>query len=151
MHVHVVHISITVIKWLENHLNVFKRSNDPWNFPNIHMIVVLVHATRRKILKAVRGRYLPFVIKHALFPLGTASLLVSYSSLWGGCLSKVLSNMPIFLPHHLGVMTLHQVRFHVFLIIFYFFGIKMPWHSMNMSMPWDQYVWKFLLIYCTWN
>ena len=36
-----------------------------------------------------------------------------------------------FLPHHLGGMTLHQARFHVFLIIFYFFGIKMPWHSMH--------------------
>ena len=39
--------------------------------------------------------------------------------------------MPIFLPHHLGGMTLHQARFHVFLIIFKFFGIKMPWHSMH--------------------
>ena len=40
-----------------------------------------------------------------------------------------------FLPHHLGGMTLNQARFHVFLIIFYFFGIKMPWHSMHVSMP----------------
>ena len=29
LHVHVVQIQITVIKWLENHLNVLKRSNDP--------------------------------------------------------------------------------------------------------------------------
>ena len=29
LHVDVVEIWITVIKWLENHLNVFKRSNDP--------------------------------------------------------------------------------------------------------------------------
>ena len=29
LHVDVVQISITVIKWFENHLNVFKRSNDP--------------------------------------------------------------------------------------------------------------------------
>ena len=29
LHVDVVQIWITVIKWLENHLNVFKRSNDP--------------------------------------------------------------------------------------------------------------------------
>ena len=29
LHVDVVQILITVIKWLENHLNVFKRSNDP--------------------------------------------------------------------------------------------------------------------------
>ena len=29
LHVDVVQIRITVIKWLGNHLNVFKRSNDP--------------------------------------------------------------------------------------------------------------------------
>ena len=40
-----------------------------------------------------------------------------------------------FLPHHLGGMTLHQAIFHVFLIIFKFFGIKMPWHSMHVPMP----------------
>ena len=39
--------------------------------------------------------------------------------------------MPIFLPHHLGGMTLHQARFHVFLMFFYCFGIKMPCHSMH--------------------
>ena len=38
--------------------------------------------------------------------------------------------MPISLPHHLGGMTLHQPRFHVFLI-FLFFGIKIPCHSMH--------------------
>ena len=48
LHVDVVQIWITVIKWLENHLNVYKRSNDPWNFPNFHMTVVLVHIKRRK-------------------------------------------------------------------------------------------------------
>ena len=32
--------------------------------------------------------------------------------------------MPIFLPHHPGGMTLHQARFHVFLIIFYFWEFK---------------------------
>ena len=39
--------------------------------------------------------------------------------------------MPISLQHHLGGMTLNQARFHVFLIIFYFFGIKMPWHVLH--------------------
>ena len=28
-------------------------------------------------------------------------------------------------------MTLNQARFHVFLIIFYFLGIKMPWHALH--------------------
>ena len=39
--------------------------------------------------------------------------------------------MPISLPHHLGGMTLNRARFHVFLIIFYFFQIKMPWHALH--------------------
>ena len=57
LHVDVVQIGITVIKWLENHLNAFKRSNGPQNFPNFHMTVVLVHVKCRKKLKAVRRRY----------------------------------------------------------------------------------------------
>ena len=38
--------------------------------------------------------------------------------------------MPTSLPHHLGGMTLHEPRFHVFLI-FLFFGLKMPWHALH--------------------
>ena len=48
LHVDVVQICITVIKWQENHLNVFKRSNDPYNFPKIHITVVVVHVKHRK-------------------------------------------------------------------------------------------------------
>ena len=42
LHVHVVQISITVIKWLENHLNVLKGQMTPVFFPKFDMIVVLV-------------------------------------------------------------------------------------------------------------
>ena len=79
-----------------NHLNVFKRSNDPWNFPNFHMTVVLVYIKHRKKLKAVRGSYLPFVIKHALFPLWTTSLLVSCSSFWGVCIQTFVKQANFF-------------------------------------------------------
>ena len=96
LHVDVVQIRIAVIKWLENHLNVFKRSNDPWNFPNFHMIVVLVYVKDRKKLKAVRGSYLPFVIKHALFPLGTTNLLVNWSGLWGVCVQTFVKHANFF-------------------------------------------------------
>ena len=48
-------------------------------------------------------------------------------------MSKLSSNMQISLPHHLGDMTLHQPWFHVFLILFLFFGIKMQCHSMHTS------------------
>ena len=49
------------------------------------MTVVLVQVTRRKNLKAVRGSDLPSIIKHALFPHGTMSLVVSCSYLCGVC------------------------------------------------------------------
>ena len=59
LHVDVVQIWITVIKWLENHLNVFKRSNDPWYFPNFHMTVVLVHVTRTKKIEGRKRKLSP--------------------------------------------------------------------------------------------
>ena len=37
----------------------------------------------------------------------------------------------LFLQYHPGGMTLHQPRFHVFMIFLNFFGIKMPCHSMH--------------------
>ena len=40
---------------------------------------------RRNFLKALRGSYLPFITKQALFPLETTSLLVSCSGLLGVC------------------------------------------------------------------
>ena len=43
-------------------------------------------------------------------------------------MSKLSASMPISLAHHLGGITLNEARFHVFQVIFYFFGIKMPWH-----------------------
>ena len=60
MHVDVVQILITVIKWLENHLNVFERSNDPYNFPNFHKTGVLVHVKRTKKIEG-RKRKLSLV------------------------------------------------------------------------------------------
>ena len=63
----------------------------PRIFEKCHITVVVVHVRRRKKLKAVRGSYLPFVIKHALFPLGTTSLLVSCSGLWGVCVQSFVN------------------------------------------------------------
>ena len=96
LHVHVVQIWIIVLKWLENHLNVLKRSTDPWNFPNFHIAVVWVHVIRRKYLKAVRGSYHLFIIKHALFPLGSTSLLVSCSGLRGVCVQTFVTHANFF-------------------------------------------------------
>ena len=130
MHVDVVQIWITVIKWLENHLNVFKRSNEPWKFPNFHMTVVLVHVKCRKILKAVRGSYLPFVIKHALFPLGTTSFLVSCSDMWGMCVQTFVKHANFFTTSswwHDITSTKVSCVSHQFST----FWIKMPCHSMH--------------------
>ena len=71
-------------------------SNDPYNFPKFHITVVVVHVKHRKKLKAVRGSYLVFVIKHALFPLGTTSLLVSCSGLSGVCVQTFVKQANFF-------------------------------------------------------
>ena len=130
LHADVVQILITVIKWLENHLNVFKRSNDPWNLPNFHMTIVLVTLNIGKNLKAVRGSYLPFVIKHGLFPLGTTSLLVSCFGLWGVCVQTFVKHANFFTAsswwHDKTSTKVSCVS-----DFFYFFGIKMPCHSMH--------------------
>ena len=59
LHVDVVQIWITVIKWLENHLNVFERSNDPWNLTNFHMTVILVHVKCRKKFEGRKRKLSP--------------------------------------------------------------------------------------------
>ena len=68
MHVHVVQIWITVIKWLENLLNVFKRSNDHWNFLNFHMTVVLVHVERRKKFEGRNRKLSPICHQTCILP-----------------------------------------------------------------------------------
>ena len=116
-----------VIKWLENHLNVFKRSNEPWNFANLHMADVLVHVRRRKNLKAVRGSYLPFVIKHALFPLRTTNLLASCSGLWGVCVQTFVKHANFFTTSSWW----HDITSTKVSCISDFFRIKMSCHSMH--------------------
>ena len=90
------------------------------------MTVVLVHFTHRKLLKDIRGSYLPFVIKHALFPLGTTSLLVSCSGLWGVCVQTFVKHANFFTTSSWWLdITSTKVSY-----ISDFFGIKMPCHSM---------------------
>ena len=92
------------------------------------MTFVLGHVTRRKNLKAVRGSYLPFVIKHALFPLGTTSLLVSCFGLCGVCVQTFVKQANCFTTsswwHDITSTKVSCVS------DFLFFGIKMPCHSM---------------------
>ena len=84
----------------------------------------------KKNLKAVRGSYLPFFIKHALFPLGTTNLLASCSSLWGVCVQTFVKHASFFTTsswwHDINSSKVSCFSDHFFL----FFGIKMPCHSM---------------------
>ena len=120
----------------------------------IHMTFVLVHVIRRKKLKTVRGSYLPFVIKHALFPLKTTNLLVSCSSLFGMCVQTFVKYANFYTTsswwHDITSTKVSCVSGH----FLFFFELK--WHvtpciRMHVSVSWDQFVWKFLLIYYTWN
>ena len=102
----------------------------PLEFPNFHITIVVVHVKRRKKLKAVRGSYLPFVIKHALFPLGTTNLLASCSGLWGVCVQTFVKHANFFTTsswwHDITSTNVSCFSDH-----FLFFGIKMPCHSMH--------------------
>ena len=80
LHVDVVQILITIITWLENHLNVFKRSNDPSNFPKFHMIVVLVHVKCRKKIEGRKRKLSP--IRHETCILPTRNHEPSSELLW---------------------------------------------------------------------
>ena len=70
--------------------------------------LVSVHITHRKLLKAVRGSYLPFITKHALFPLGTTSLLVSCSGLWGLCVQTFFKHANFF--YHIILVAWHYIK-----------------------------------------
>ena len=99
----------------------------PLKFPNFHMTVVLVHVTHRKILKVVRGTYLSFIIKHALFPLGTTSLIVSCSSLWGVCVQTFVKHANFFTTSSWW----HDITSTKVSCVSDFLWIKMPCHSMH--------------------
>jgi hypothetical protein len=77
-------------------VNVLKRVNEPWKFLNFNMIVVLMDVYGTKNFKAIRGSDRRFVIKHALFPLGTTSLLVRCSVLWGVCVQTFVKQANFF-------------------------------------------------------
>ena len=120
-----------VIKCLESHLNVFKRSNDPYNYPKFHITVVVVHVRRWKNFKTVRRSNLPFVIKHALFSLETANLLASCSDLWGMCVHTFGKHANFFSTsswwHDIKWSKVSCFSCH----FLFFFGIKMPWHVLH--------------------
>ncbi len=150
MHVDVVQIWITVIKWLENHLNVFKRSNDPWNFPNFHKKVVLVHIKRRNKFEGRKRKLSPVRQQTCSVPSRNHEPSSELLRFVRGVCPNFRQPCQFFTTSSWW-HDITSSKVWCFFDLFLFFGIKMPWHSMHVSMPWDQYVWKFLLIYYTWN
>ena len=95
------------------------------------MTVVLVHVKHRKKFEDRKRKLSP--VRHQTCIVSSrnherSSELLRFVR---GVCPNFCQTGQFFLPHHLGGMTLHRPRFHVFLIIFLFFGIKMPWHSMH--------------------
>ena len=81
-----------------------------------------------KNLKAVRGSYLSFIIKHALFPLRTTNLLVSCSGLRGVCVQSFVKQANLFTTSSWW----HDIKSSkVSCFSDHFFGIKMPWHALH--------------------
>ena len=154
MHVDVVQIWITVIKWLENHLNVFKRSNDPWNFPNFHMTVVLVHVKHRKKFEGRKRKLSPVRHQTCIVPSRNHEPSSELLRFVRGVCPNFRQTCQFF--YHIILVAWHYIKqgFMFFWSFFNFLELKChgtPCIHMHVSISWYQYVWKFLLIYCTWN
>ena len=86
------------------------------------MTVVLVHVKRRKKFEGRKRKLSPIRQQTCIVPSRNhepSSELLRFVR--GVCPN--FRQQDNFLPHHLHGMTLHQARFHVFLIILLFFGI----------------------------
>ena len=105
-----------------NLFNVSKRSNQPQKISTLNMTFVFVRVNHRKKSRGVRGSDHGIIIKHAYCSLSEPRVFSWDAPICERCVSKLSSNMPIFLPRHLGTMSWHQARFHAFQIIFDFFG-----------------------------
>ena len=120
-----------VIKWLENHLNVFKRSNDPWNFPNFHMTVVLVHVKRRKKIEDRKRKLSPVRHQTCIVPSQNhepSSELLRFVRV---CVQIFVKHANFFTTSSwcYDIKSSKVSRF--FWSFFWFFGIKMPWHAIH--------------------
>ena len=139
---------------VRNHLNVFKRSSDPWNLPNFHMIVVLVHVKRRKKFAGRKRKLSPVRHQTCIVPSRNHEPSSELLRFVRGVCPNFRQTCQIF--YHIILVAWHYIKqgFMFFWSFFIFLELKChgtPCIHMHVSMSWDQYVWKFLLIYCTWN
>ena len=84
------------------------------------MTVVLVHVKHRKKFEGRKRKLSPARHQTCIVPSRNhvpSSELLQFMRV---CVQTSIKHAN-FLPHHLGGMTLHQARFHVFLVIFLIF------------------------------
>ena len=110
-----------------NHLNLFKRSNDPWNLPNFHMTVVLVHVKCTKKFKGRKRKLSPVRHQTCIVPSRNhepSSELLRFVR--GACPNVRQTSQFLY---HIILVAWHYIN--QGFICFCFFGIKMPCHSMH--------------------
>ena len=88
------------------------------------MTVVLVHVKHRKKIEGRKRKLSPVRHQTCIVPSQNHEPSSELLRFVRSFVSKVSSNRSIFLPHHLGGMTLNQARFHVFNHFFYFLELK---------------------------
>ena len=117
-----------LIKWLENHLNVFKRSNDPWNFPNIQLTVVLVHVKRRKKFEGCKRKLSPVRHQTCIVPSRNHEPSSELLRFVRGVCPNVHQTCQFL--YHIILVAWHYIN-QGFMCFWSFFWIKMPCHSMH--------------------
>ena len=83
------------------------------------MTVVLVHVKHRKKIEGRKKKLSPVRHYTCIVPSRNHEPSSELLRFMRGCVQTFVKQAN-FLPHDLGGMTLHQARFHVFLIIFNF-------------------------------
>ena len=82
------------------------------------MTVVLVHVKHRKKIEARKRKLSPVRHQACIVPSWNHEPSSELLRFVRGVCPNFHQTGQFFLQHHLGGMTLHQARFHVFLIIF---------------------------------
>ena len=82
------------------------------------MTVLLVHVKRRKKIEGRKRKLPPVRHQTCIVPSLNHEPSSELLRFVRGVCPNFRQTGQFFLPHHVGRMTLHQARFHVFLIIF---------------------------------
>ena len=116
---------------VRKNLNVFKRSNDPWNLPNFHMTVVLVHVKHTKEFEGHKRKLSLVRYQTCIVPSRKHEPSSELLRFVRGVCPNFRQTGQVF--YHIILVTWHYINqgFMFFWSFFYFFGIKMQYHSMH--------------------